>query len=157
MAHLWSVGTTLLLSLVLPSLEHTFLSFLIVWDGCQDLLIWLCRLFTAKAPCQEVRSPMEHLPSGGTFSNSSTRMDASFYQRDYGHWDPNYLIHFPGRAELSSIYFWWQRVYWKYHFPASQRKPRYRCSIYIIHHLSGDWMVAVSKEIESKHCIEFHN
>ena len=41
----------LLLSLALPFLEHTFLSFLIV----QDYLIWLCRLFTAKAPCQEVR------------------------------------------------------------------------------------------------------
>lgn len=134
---------------------RTYLSFLPHSPGPSHMVVPFvyCK---GTLPRSEIHQ-VEHLPSGGTFSNSSTGMDASFYQRYYGHWDPNYLIHFPGRAKLSSIYFWWQRVYLKYYFPASQRKLRYRCGIYIIHHLSGDWMVAVSKEIESKHCIEFHN
>ena len=101
---------------------RTYLSFLPHSPGLSHMVVPFvyCK---GTLPRSEIHQ-VEHLPSGGTFSNSSTGMDASFYQRYYGHWDPNYLIHFPGRAKLSSIYFWWQHVYLKYYFPASQRKLR---------------------------------
>ena len=93
---------------------RTYLSFLPHSPGLSHMVVPFvyCK---GTLPRSEIHQ-VEHLPSGGTFSNSSTGMDASFYQRYYGHWDPNYLIHFPGRAKLSSIYFWWQHVYLKYYF-----------------------------------------
>ena len=158
MAHPWSIGTCLLFSLALPSLEHIFLSYLIVQDGCQDHFIWLCSLFTTKAPCQEMRFtkwsiyPVEELSlihlQGLMLLSIRDTMSIGIPTISF-----IFLAgqNYPQFISDCSI-FNWNTI-----SQLPKRKPRYRCSMYIIHHLSGDWMVAVSKEIESKHCIEFHN